>query len=213
MTAVITCTIITLCFLIRRHYRAVRENLRRLDDLLTTVPVVPATKNAIAPQIDKNAPTAAVMVGGFSGFGLHQLMSIHMQFPNYYRNFIFLSVGVLDSGNFKGSEGVKKMEEETEAHLKQYVEWCRLNGWAADYRMSVDTEAVSGLEKLCRKVKDEFPHATFFSGKLIFQNEKTYHRLLHYQIPYAIQRRLHFAGLPVIVLPIRVLENSAVPAF
>jgi amino acid transporter len=213
MTAVITCTIITLCFLIRRHYRAVRENLRRLDDLLTTVPVVPATKNAVAPKIDKNATTAAVMVGGFSGFGLHQLMSIHMQFPNYYKNFIFLSVGVLDSGNFKGSEGVKKMEVETEGHLKQYVEWCRQNGWAADYRMSVDTEAVSGLEKLCRKVKEEFPHVTFFSGKLIFQNEKTYHRLLHYQTPYAIQRRLHFAGLPVIVLPIRVLENSAVPAF
>ncbi|HEX5036652.1 MAG TPA: APC family permease [bacterium] len=213
MTAVITCTIITLCFLIRRHYRGVRESLRRLDDLLTTVPVVPATKNAVAPKIDKNAPTAAVMVGGFSGFGLHQLMSIHMQFPNYYKNFIFLSVGVLDSGNFKGSEGVKKMEEETEGHLKQYVAWCRQNGWAADYRMSVDTEAVSGLEKLCRKVKEEFPHVTFFSGKLIFQNEKTYHRLLHYQTPYAIQRRLHFAGLPVIVLPIRVLENSAVPAF
>jgi len=209
MTAVITCTIITLCFLIRRHYRAVRESLKRLDDLLTTVPIVPATKTASdAPRLDRNAPTAAVMVGGFSGFGLHQLMSIHMQFPDYFKNFIFISVGVLDSGNFKGAEGVKKTEEETRAHLEKYVEWCRQNGWAADYRMAVDTEAIAALEVLCREVKSEFPQVTFFSGKLIFENEKYFHRFLHYETAFAIQRRLQFAGLPVIVLPIRVLEDS-----
>ncbi|HSA60058.1 MAG TPA: APC family permease [bacterium] len=226
MTAVITCTIIALCFLIRRHYRAVRENLRRLDDLLTTVPIVPhvdgghrgragsppiQASDGLSPRerIDKNAPTAAVMVGGFSGFGLHQIMSIQMQFPDYFRNFIFISVGVLDSGTFKGAEGVKKTEEETRSHLEQYVAWCRQNGWAADYRMAVDTETVNALEKLCRQVKEEFPRTTFFSGKLIFQNEKYFQRFLHYETAFSIQRRLQFAGLPVIVLPIRVLDAPA----
>lgn len=215
MTSAITCTVVALCFLIRRHYRAVRESLKRLDDLLTTVPIVPMS-NVVAPKVmDKTAPTAAVMVGGFSGFGLHQIMSIQMQFPNYFKNFIFLSVGVLDSGTFKGSEGVQKMEEETRQHLEQYVNWCHQNGWAADYRMTVDTEAIGPLRDLCQRVKEEFPNATFFAGKLIFQNEKFYHRLLHYETAYSLQRRMQFAGLPVIVLPIRVLESpekATVPA-
>jgi amino acid transporter len=207
MTAVITCTIIVLCFLIRRHYRAVRENLGRLDDLLTTVPIVPASKIDQAPKIDKRLPTAAVMVGGFSGFGLHQIMSIQMQFPDYFKNFIFVSVGVLDSGTFKGAEGVEKMEEDTKSHLEKYVSWCHQNGWASDYRMAVGTETITPLKELCQKVKEEFPNATFFAGKLIFQNEKFYHRLLHYETAYSLQRRLQFAGISVIVLPIRVLEN------
>ncbi|MDO8462153.1 MAG: APC family permease [Deltaproteobacteria bacterium] len=208
MTSAITCTVVALCFLIRRHYHTIRKDLKRLDDLLT-VPIIPAqvAQNKILPTIDKSAPTAAVMVGGFSGFGLHQLMSIQMQFPNYFKNFIFISVGVLDSGNFKGAEGVQKIEDETRSHLEKYVTWCHQNGWPADYRMAIDTETISPLEELCQQVKEEFQQVTFFSGKLIFQHEKFFHRLLHHETALAIQRRLQFAGLPVIVLPIRVLES------
>ncbi len=207
MTSLITGTIIALCFLIRRHYQSVKKSLKRLDDL-ALVPIVafqPSdTPIGVPPKIDKTAPTAGVMVGGFSGFGIHQLLSIQTQFPTYFKNFIFISVGVLDSGNFKGTEGVKKTEEETRINLEEYVEWCQENGWAADYRMALDTEAVGALEELCRKVKEEFPNTTFFAGRLIFENEKFYHRLLHYETAFSIQRRLQFAGLPVTVMPIKV---------
>jgi len=203
MTTLITSALIAVCFWIRHHYTSVKHHLRRLDELLTNVPIV--TDGKPHPEIDRDAPTAAVMVGGFSGFGLHQLMSIHMQFPNYFKNFIFLSVGVLDSGNFKGAEGVEKIKEETREHLEKYVDWCHRNGLAADYRMAVDTEAVTALEDLCRDLRQEFRQVTFFSGKLIFKHEKLYHRFLHYETAFALQRRLQFAGLPVIVLPIRVL--------
>jgi amino acid transporter len=208
MTMVITSFVIFLCFLIRRHYQSVRKGLNRLDDLALAPIMAFEPDNEPGggvPKMDPNAPTAGVMVGGFSGFGLHQLLSIQMQFPHYFKNFIFISVGVLDSGNFKGAEGVKKTEDETREHLEQYVEWCHENGWAADYRMTLATEAVSSLEELCRHVKKEFPHTNFFAGRLIFENEKFFHRLLHYETAFSIQRKLQFAGLPVTVLPIRVL--------
>ena len=41
--------------------------------------------------------------------------------------------------------------------------------------------------------------------RLIFREEKWYHRLLHNETPHAIQRRLQFAGIQAMVLPIRVL--------
>ncbi|HSA60060.1 MAG TPA: APC family permease [bacterium] len=208
MTSLITSAVIALCFLTRRHYQSVRSSLKRLDDL-AIIPIAAFQPNeqptADPPEIDKTAPTAGVMVGGFSGFGIHQLLSIQTQFPRYFKNFIFLSVGVLDSGSFKGADGVLKTEEETRNHLEKYVEWCRENGWPAEYRMAVDTEAVGALEGLCRKVKEEFPNVTFFAGRLIFKNEKYYHRFLHYETAFSIQRRLQFAGLSVTVLPIRVV--------
>ena len=42
-------------------------------------------------------------------------------------------------------------------------------------------------------------------GRLTFKEEEWYHGILHNETPNAIQRRLQFDGLQVIVLPIRVL--------
>jgi hypothetical protein len=52
---------------------------------------------------------------------------------------------------------------------------------------------------------EEFPRALFVMGRLIFREEKWYHRLLHNETPHAIQRRLQFQGIQAIVMPIRVL--------
>lgn len=202
MTSAITGTVIFLCILIRRHYTGVKKSLTRLDELLGDLPS-PEADRIIAP-LDKNSATAVVMVGGFSGFGLHQLLSIQMQFPQHFKNFIFVSVGVIDSGSFKGTEGIRQVEDDTRMHLEKYVAWGHAHGLTTDYRMAIDTEAVNALEALCKKVRSEFPRSTFFSGKLIFQHESLFHRLLHNETAYALQRQLQFAGLPVIVLPIRV---------
>jgi hypothetical protein len=43
-----------------------------------------------------------------------------------------------------------------------------------------------------------------FAGQLVFRRDTWLHRLLHNQTAYAIQRRLHWAGLPMVILPTRV---------
>ncbi len=196
----ITGSAVGLCFLIRRHYNAVRREMRRLDDLLE-IPL-PAERPVLEP-IDKKAPTAVVMVGGFSGFGLHQILSIQKLFPYYFKNFLFLSVGVVDSGNFKGAAEFKRLESQIVGGLERYVSWCQAHGFQAAYRYAMDTETVPELEKLCMDVSREFPRAIFFSGKLIFKEEKLVHRLLHNETALALQSRLQFAGLQTVVLPIR----------
>jgi hypothetical protein len=60
---------------------------------------------------------------------------------------------------------------------------------------------------MCKGLVEEYPRAIFFMGKLIFKEEKWFHRVLHNETPNAIQRRLQFDGLQAIVLPIRVLES------
>jgi hypothetical protein len=206
ITVLITSATIALCFAIRRHYDEVRHSMRRLDEILLAVPL-PTSREAVNDSdLDTSLPTAVISVSGFSGFGLHQILSIHKAFPNYFKQFVFVSAAVVDSGNFKGAEEIGRLQEKTESDLKQYVAWAQAHGFRSGYRMVMGTEAVRSVEEVCRQLAEEFPRAIFFMGRLIFREEKWYHRLLHNETPHAIQRRLQFEGIQAMVLPIRVLD-------
>ncbi len=202
MTALVTSATIGVCFLIRQHYARVADDLKRLDDILVPVTAIPVADSCVT-ELDHGLPTAILTVDRFSGYGLHQILSIHMLFPNYYKNLVFVSVAVVDSGNFKGSEEVGRLEANTRENLEKYVAWSRAKGWNAAYRMAVATEAVDEVVKICKELQKEFPRAVVFSGKLVFKKEQWHHRLLHSETAMAIQRRLQFEGVQSIVLPVR----------
>lgn len=202
VTLVVTGALIGLCFWIRSHYRQVQRNLKRLDEILKTLPTEPGVTPA---EMEPQKPTAVLMVGSYAGLGVHSLLTIQRLFPNYYKNFVFLSVGVIDSATFKGVEEVEEVERKTERALKKYVELAQGLGLPATYRFSIGTEAVVEAEELSVKVAKEFPRAMFFAGKLVFEEEKWFQRILHNETAYQLQRRLQFAGLNAMVLPVRVL--------
>jgi hypothetical protein len=68
---------------------------------------------------------------------------------------------------------------------------------------------VAEAEKLCLAVGKEFPRSIFFAGKLVFEQERWFQRVLHNETAYQLQRRLQFAGLNSMVLPVRVLEPAS----
>jgi len=157
-------------------------------------------------ELQKKKPTAVLLVGGFSGLGIHALLTIMRLFPRYFVNVVFMSVGVIDSATFQGVEEVDRVREQTEEALRRYVELARGIGVPADYRFSIGTEAVSESEKLAGEVAKEYERSIFFAGKLIFERERWWDRLLHNETANQVQRRLQFAGLPMVILPVRVLE-------
>ena len=59
-------------------------------------------------------------------------------------------------------------------------------------------------ERLCLGVMRSFPIVTFFGGKVVFERERWYQRLLHNETALAIQKRLYWAGATMVVLPARV---------
>ena len=68
---------------------------------------------------------AAILVGGFNGLGIHSLLSIQALFPHHYENYLFLSVGVIDSAKFKGESEIEALKASTEESLHQYVTFAR----------------------------------------------------------------------------------------
>lgn len=202
MTAVITTLTIGVCFWVRRHYREVGGSLKGLEKILEASPLV--GEKAGASKLDPKAPTAVLTVSDFSGYGLHHILAIQRLLPGYFKNFIFVSVGVLDSGNFKGSEAIGDLEKVKRAHLADYVAWSRQHGLEADSRFALGTETIETLEIAIIELSREFPRMIVFTGKLIFRQERWYQPYLHSETANAIQRRLQFNGVQVVVLPVRV---------
>jgi hypothetical protein len=206
LTVLVTTSLVALAFLVKRHYLRVREQLRRLDDTLLNIPVRPHDEPQTPIPLDE--PVAVMLVSGFSGLGVHTVLSVQNLFPRLYKNYLFVSVGVIDSSHFKGVAEVEALKKQTIEDLQKYVEFAHRLGFRAEMRYAIGREAVAQVVELCEKIRDEFPRAIFYLGQLVFENDKFYHRILHNETAFAIQRRLQFAGLQAIVLPIRVLEKG-----
>jgi amino acid transporter len=203
VTLLVTGAVIVLCFNIRRHYDKVSGKVRRLYASLMEFPPSPeAHKRPLEPKTQE--PVAAVLVGEYGGVGLHTAMTAIAKFPKHFDGVVFVSVGVVDSKEFKGEGTVEALREHVEDDLKRYVDFARNQGIPCTYRYSIDTEAVAGAETLCLEVASEFPRVTFFAGKVIFGKERWYHAILHNGTAYAIQKRLQWAGQMVVVVPVRV---------
>jgi hypothetical protein len=121
---------------------------------------------------------------------------------------VFLSVGVVDSGEFKGEDAVEHLRRRTEEMLTNYVGLATGLGMPATARVAIGTEAVAEAEKLCLEVAREFPHIVFFAGKMIFQRETWYHRLLHNETALAVEKRLRWVGKCMVTMPIRVRQAA-----
>jgi amino acid transporter len=203
VTVVITVSFVLFCLWIRSHYNAVRKVFKRLDDILTAVPL-PEKTPPLSPRNPKDS-TAILMVNGFNGLGIHSLLGIIKSFHKQFQSFVFISVGVVDSSKFKGVDEIDLLREATEASLKKYVEFTNKLGFNAEYRFEVGTDAIDELEALCIKTSKEFPNSVCFAGRLIFEEENWITRLLHNQASFSIQRKLLFHGINMVVLPIRAI--------
>jgi hypothetical protein len=210
ITLVVTATLIGLCVLIKRHYAAVQGNLKRLDSIMGALPE--AGPLGDRTPLDPKQDVAVLLVGGYGGLGVHQLLTVQRIFRGHYRSFLFISVGVIDAVTMKGVAEVDALRAQTEESLRRYVALAHRLGLKADYRLAIGTEAVAEAERLCVSISTELPHAIFFAGKLVFERERWFQRLLHNETAYQIQRRLQFAGLNAMVLPVRVLEEAEVAA-
>jgi hypothetical protein len=155
-------------------------------------------------HLEFNKPTAVLLVGSYGGLGLHSFVQIRRLFPDYYKQIIFVSVSVVDSGNFKGSDEIEALKKQTQDSLDKYVAIAKKFGMAADSMTLVANEPVEGAAEICTEIALRYPRSTYFAGKLVFQQETWFQRLLHNETAIAIQNRLQWLGYAMIILPIRI---------
>ena len=125
-------------------------------------------------------------------------------FPDHFKNFIFLSVGEVDTQSFDSDATIRSMQFKTENTLCYYASFCEAQGLQATWRMSYGTDPVLALDKLAQEISEEYPNSVCFAAKLIFAKDNFMVRWLHNQTALSLQRRLHRRGQQVVILPMKV---------
>lgn len=199
--AAIICAIAALCIYIRNHYRDTKQAIHVVDQVFANQPFGQLTES-IAPNADDQ--TAVFIVGSSRGGGLHALLWVQRMFPGHFKNFIFVNARTVDAHAYGGEGAMERLRAEANATLKFFVDFCHSHGMASEAYLGFGTDVVDEVTKLCEAVSKEYPNSIFFTSKLIFSQDNWFVRLLHNQAALALQRRLHFEGLQMVILPMKV---------
>lgn len=200
LTVVITCTVIFICLLIKRHYHKFNKKLAQLDIQLKQSIVHPL--NIV--QLDPQQPTAVILVGKSPGVAMHTLLNVIRMFPRHFKNFVFLSAGVVDVESFAGQTELESLRDSVNVNLNYFVDYCHQYGIAAEAYAAFGTDTVEELTNLAVKVSKKYSNCIFFSSKLIFEHDNFFTRFLHNETPLTLQRNLHLEGKELVILPMKI---------
>jgi amino acid transporter len=207
ITLLITGSLIITAIMIKRHYLQTAIQLRRLNSLVQAAHLsenVNKPASGEKPSFDPNAKTAVLMVNGFNGLGLHTLFNVIRLFGNEFRNFVFVQIGVIDAGNFKGTEEVDHLQDQVKKDVDRYVEFMNQQGYFAEGLVYTSVDIIDEIDKIGVELLRRYPQAVFFGGQLVFEKESLFTKWLHNYTVFAMQRKFYNQGIPFVVLPIRV---------
>ena len=207
VTMVITGVLVLGAFFIKNHYNKTYSTLKRLDVIVEAAVLSGSDvhdSTTPAPVYDSKAKTAAILVNGFNGLGLHTLFSVFRLFGSTYKNYVFVEIGSIDAGNFKGADEIENLGSFVRNETSKYVDYMNDHGHYAEAYFSIGTDVVDEVNKLVPSIREKFPDIVFFGGQLVFTNETIMDRWLHNYTVFAVQQNLYVHGIPFVILPVKV---------
>ena len=207
VTMVITGVLVLGAFFIKNHYNKTYAILKRLDIIVEAAVLTGSDvhdSTTPSPVYDPKAKTAAILVNGFNGLGLHTLFSVFRLFGSTYKNYVFVEIGSIDAGNFKGADEIDNLGSFVRNETSKYVDYMNDHGHYAEAYFSIGTDVVDDVNKLVPAIREKFPDIVFFGGQLVFTKESMMDRWLHNYTVFAIQQNLYIHGIPFVILPVKV---------
>ncbi len=125
-----------------------------------------------------------------------------------HRQVVFISVGVVDSGEFKGEDAVEELRAADRGDAGP-LRRPRRRSSGSRHRADGDRHR-RGRDRggAVPRGGPGVPQGDVLQRrKLIFQRDRWYQRLLHNETALAIQKRLQWAGRTMVLMPIRVRES------
>ena len=194
--------------IVKSHYDYAGALIKKLDNIVkmksmgSKFPEI--VENDRKSKFDSSAKTAVLLVNGFNGLGLQALCSIFRLFGDIYKNFIFVQIGVIDAGVFKGIEEIEALQNHVKGDVNRYVSFIKEYGYHGEFYTSIGTDVVEEIEKLSPQIIQKFPNAVFFGGQLVFPTGYILAKWLHNFTVFSSQEKLYTKGIPFIILPVKV---------
>ena len=209
VTILITLSLILTISSIRKHYMRSDRQINRLN--LRMFHYVDALL-ANTPEVKKNLPlvrenkTAVICVNSYNGLGIQTFLKVIHEF-NEYRNIVFMQVGIVDSGNFKGNSELDNLQKKVTDDLKRYQKLSESLGYPTLCYQAIGTDVADEIKEMSKIISARYTHSVFFIGMLIQPKATAFRRILHNQTQYAIQNRLAHKGLIIVMVPVRTHQN------
>ncbi|MFZ9180898.1 MAG: APC family permease [Rickettsiales bacterium] len=208
ITLLITSLFISIGWIIKNIYVRFKKNLSLKEMDFISCQEQCLSPSSILEAPDKKAPTAAIIVDQTFGSGMNCLLQIKKLFPGIFKNFIFVTVGEVDSNTLREEHKWRDMRRKTKSVVSKYKNYCNANGRFAKAYVGYDTDIVEKLTQLTDRVAKDYENVIFFGTKFIFDNENIFTQLLFNHVPYIMQRRLHVKGLNMVILPMKIDDNK-----
>ena len=211
LTILITSSLVYFVMMVRRHYDKAAMMISKLD-----LKMFRQVEGAMlgyersqrdAPDFNPETKTACICVQDFNGVGIHTFLKIREDFEKY-KNFIFISVGMVDAGSFKGEAELLNLEENVKYNLRKYEDLARAYGCFADSYYSVGTDIADEVKELSKKVVSQYNKVIFFIGNAIFASPTSLTRMLHSQTQLTLQNRLAHKGFVLVMIPIKLTPTD-----
>ncbi|MEI6575797.1 MAG: APC family permease [Bacteroidota bacterium] len=210
ITLVITGLLILVVTRIKKHYNYSNKLITRMnnrafhcvDDILSK----DSPNKPLVPVFDANGRVAVICVKGYNGLGINTFFKVRNQFREY-TNFIFIEVGIVDAGNFKGQAELQNLEDNVKENLANYENLARHCGFYAESHYAIGTDIADEVKDMAKNIIADYPHAIFFIGQFIIPKATAMQRMLHNQAQVAIQNRLAHKGYIMVMVPIRSHAN------
>ena len=211
ITLIITGGLVFIAIRIRMHYFHITKKLHwlqgtissHLKEKISQYKLKDSEADGLRnPNFEKK--TAIILVSGYNATGLHTLFNVLDQFEGVYKNFVFLEVGNINAGNFKGFDHLVKVKMHVDEDVNKYVDIANELGYYAQGYWHVGTEVVTEMERMVPRIMRRFPNVTVFGGQLVFSEAYYLSKVLHNHSIFTIQRKLYKRGITTVILPIHI---------
>ncbi|MFH1050099.1 MAG: APC family permease [bacterium] len=207
VTILATGSVVILAVKIKKHYTKVGNLLSKLNELSDRVksnlPTFSDLKNVHREKILKQK-TAIILVNGYNGLGINLLMNTVSKIGDIYHRYIFVQVGVVDTGNFKGSGDADKLNIYIKTECQKYVDLMLSKGYESEAYTSIGTDIIEEVYKIINELQHYYLDVVVVSGRIAFEKENIFKRFLHNNLVFRLQKQCISNNIPFIIFPVHV---------
>lgn len=190
-----------IAFFCRSVYVRYYKTNRLLRELANTL-CAPLKKQPSSTLFLADQDRVAVIFVFDRGVGMHTLMTIKRLFGDYYSQFIFIGVGVIDSFSVVGKEKIRQLERQLKHDVNYLKRFCLENDMPAESQVILTTDPVEKIVEVSHQVRERCAKSVFFVGEMVFPNGDWLIKWIHNQIAPMIQQKLYESGLYTMALPV-----------
>jgi len=197
LTLLIVFSLVMIGLFIRRYYNKFIGMVTRLPCIIPTLKTPMSESNPSG-----NSRTAILLIGTQNWLAKQLISNILKIFGNTFEHYVFVYVGIVDAGSFKGKEEIKGLERFLEDESENIVNMMREKGYNAEGIISIGVDIPDVVEKQAIELSKKYHNSAFFGSKLILPKDTILSRWLSNHTLYAVQRRFYSLKYPFMAVPI-----------